>query len=91
VDSAAVARLTESRRAAIGRPEEVIAATGFAPGGVAPFSLPRVAQVFVDRTLLRHHAVWVGGGSPRHLVRLAPVELVRLTRGRVDDVVRPSA
>jgi Cys-tRNA(Pro) deacylase len=91
VDSAAVARLTGARRAAIAKPAEVVAATGFQPGGVAPFPLPRVHGVIVERTLLRHPVVWVGAGSPRHLVRLAPMELVRLARGRVDDVVRPSA
>ena len=91
VDSAAVARLTGARRAGIAKPDEVVAATGFEPGGVAPFPLPRVHEVIVERTLLRHPVVWAGAGSPRHLVRLAPMELVRLARGRIDDVVRPSA
>lgn len=90
-DSAAIARLVGARRAAIARPDEVAALAGFPPGGVAPFPLPLVREVLVERTLLRHDHVWAGAGSPRHLVRVAPTELVRLTRGRVVDVVRPSA
>jgi prolyl-tRNA editing enzyme YbaK/EbsC (Cys-tRNA(Pro) deacylase) len=90
-DSAAVARVTNTRKAAIARPDEVVASTGFTPGGVAPFPLPGVREVLVDRTLLQHTVLWAGAGSSAHLVRIAPPELVRLTRGRVEDVVRPSA
>ena len=65
--------------------------TGFTPGSVAPFPLPEVPLVLLERTLLRHRVVWAGAGSARHLVRLAPTELLRLSRGRVEDIVRPSA
>jgi prolyl-tRNA editing enzyme YbaK/EbsC (Cys-tRNA(Pro) deacylase) len=44
----------------------------------------------VERTLLRHGTVWAGAGSDRHVVAVAPSELVRLTRGRVEDVVLES-
>ena len=71
-------------------PRKVLAATGFRPGGVAPFPLERVAVVLVDRALLRHRTVWAGAGSERHMVALAPSELVRLTRGRVEDLVLES-
>lgn len=91
VDSAAVARLTATQRAAIARPDEVVAATGFVPGAVAPFPLSDIREVLLERTLLRQPVVWVGGGSSRHLVRLAPPELLRLTNGRIEDLVRPSA
>jgi Cys-tRNA(Pro) deacylase len=89
-DTGKVARLVEARRAAVARPEEVVAATGFRPGAVSPFPLERVSVVLVERTLLRHATVWVGAGSDRHMVALSPAELVRLTRGRVEDVVLES-
>ena len=74
----------------VGRPDEVVAATGFRPGAVSPFPLERVSAVLVERTMLRHPTVWAGAGSESHLVSLAPPELVRLTRGRVEDVVLES-
>jgi Cys-tRNA(Pro) deacylase len=89
-DSSKIARLAGARRAAIAKPAEVVDATGFEPGGVAPFPLERVPVVLVERTLVRHPVVWAGAGSDRHMVALAPRELVRLTRGRVEDVVRDS-
>jgi Cys-tRNA(Pro)/Cys-tRNA(Cys) deacylase len=90
IDTGKVARLVGARRAAIAEPDEVVAATGFRPGAVSPFPLERVSAVLVERTMLRHPTVWAGAGSESHLVSLAPPELVRLTRGRVEDVVLES-
>ena len=89
-DSSKVARLAGARRAAIAKPAEVVESTGFEPGGVAPFPLERVPVVLVERTLVRHPILWAGAGSDRHMVALSPRELVRLTRGRLDDLVRDS-
>ncbi len=90
VDTGKVARLVGARRVVVAKPDEVVAATGFRPGAVSPFPLQRVTAVLVERTLLRHRMVWAGAGSDRHLVALAPGELVRLTRGRVEDCVLES-
>jgi prolyl-tRNA editing enzyme YbaK/EbsC (Cys-tRNA(Pro) deacylase) len=87
------ADLEKIRRAAgaatgrVARPEEVREATGFAPGAVAPFPLPGVEKILVDRRLLTQPVVWTGGGSETHLVRLEPAELVRLARAEPMDVV----
>jgi len=75
------------KRARIASAEYVEQVTGFAPGAVAPFPLPRVSRVLVDRLLLRHPMVWVGGGSERHLVAVSPAELMRLARADAVDVV----
>jgi prolyl-tRNA editing enzyme YbaK/EbsC (Cys-tRNA(Pro) deacylase) len=56
---------------------------------VAPFPLPRVATVLLERGLLRKPFVWVGAGSHRHVACLTPTELVRLSRARAVDVVSP--
>jgi prolyl-tRNA editing enzyme YbaK/EbsC (Cys-tRNA(Pro) deacylase) len=75
----------------VASPDEVERMTGFAPGAVAPFALRRVEAVLIDRRLLRHTVVWTGAGSSRHMVGLAPSELVRLTRARPVDIVEESA
>ncbi len=72
------------------RPAEVEQATGFAPGAVAPFA-HGVPRVLLERTLLAQPTVWVGGGSPMHLVQLASVELARLARAEPMDVVEEPA
>lgn len=90
-DPAKVASAAGAAAARVASPPEVVAATGFEPGAVAPFPLPGVRQVLVERTLLSSDVVWVGAGSDRHLAALAPIELVRLTRARAGDLVQESA
>jgi prolyl-tRNA editing enzyme YbaK/EbsC (Cys-tRNA(Pro) deacylase) len=75
-----VRRFLECAGAHVATPQEVLEATGFEPGAVAPFPLPRVHRVLVERTLLAHEIVWVGAGSSRHMAGLEPGELVRLSR-----------
>jgi prolyl-tRNA editing enzyme YbaK/EbsC (Cys-tRNA(Pro) deacylase) len=86
-DTAKVARAAGTDKARIAKADEVEQATGFEPGAVAPFPLPGVETVLIERTLLRHRLVWVGAGSPRHMVGIAPGELARLARARPLDVV----
>jgi prolyl-tRNA editing enzyme YbaK/EbsC (Cys-tRNA(Pro) deacylase) len=71
----------------IARPEEVVHATGFEPGGVAPFPQRAIAQTLIDPSLLRHDVVWIGAGTSSHMAALPPAELQRLTRARTVELV----
>jgi prolyl-tRNA editing enzyme YbaK/EbsC (Cys-tRNA(Pro) deacylase) len=86
-DSAKVARATGCRRAKVAGPDQVRAATGFAPGAVAPFPLPKIDRVFVDRQVLVNERVWIGAGSPRHMATLTSGDLVRLAKAEPMDAV----
>jgi Cys-tRNA(Pro) deacylase len=88
-DTAKIAKALGAKSARVATAEEVETATGFAPGAVAPFPLPNVRAVYLERTLLRHPRVWAGAGSERHLVSLAPAELARLAQAQSMDVVQP--
>ncbi|MGH3023999.1 MAG: aminoacyl-tRNA deacylase, partial [Gaiellaceae bacterium] len=59
--------------------------TGFPAGGVAPFPLPGIETVLIDRSLLAYEVVWIGAGSGRHMAAVAPSDLVRLARARPID------
>ena len=85
-DETKVAAAVGAKAARVARPEEVVGATGFEPGGVAPFPAPGVAQVVLARELLAHNRVWVGAGSERHMAGLAPLDLARLTAARAADL-----
>lgn len=85
-DENKVAAAAGARYARVARPDEVQAATGFEPGGVAPFPAPGVSQVLMSEELLAHDLVWVGAGSERHMAGLSPVDLARLTRARPADL-----
>jgi prolyl-tRNA editing enzyme YbaK/EbsC (Cys-tRNA(Pro) deacylase) len=86
-DSVKIASALGCEAATVAGADQVEAATGFAPGAVAPFPLPRVQNVLIERTLLAHDIVWIGAGSKRHMAGLSPTELVRLARARPIDAV----
>jgi prolyl-tRNA editing enzyme YbaK/EbsC (Cys-tRNA(Pro) deacylase) len=86
-DARKVANALGCAAARVAGTDQVEAATGFAPGAVAPFPLPRVESVLIERTLLAHDVVWIGAGSERHMAGLSPTELVRLARARPMDAV----
>ena len=85
-DAAKVAAAAGAGYARTAKPEEVVAATGFEPGGVAPFPAPGVTRILLDRELLKQDLVWIGAGSDRHMAGLAPLDLARLTQAEPADL-----
>ena len=90
-DRAKVAQAAGAASARVANREEVEETTGVEPGAVAPFPLRGTPLVVIDRSLLVHDYLWVGGGSTKHMVRLRPQELLRLTRAREIDAVSAHA
>ena len=85
-DENKVAAAAGARNARVARPDEVLAATGFEPGGVAPFPASGISRVVMAGELLAHDRVWIGAGSERHMAGLSPVDLARLTNARTADL-----
>lgn len=65
--------------------ETVRAVTGFAIGGVAPLGHLTPSPTFLDPRLLDFAEVWAAAGTPRHMFRCAPQDLVRATGATVSD------
>ncbi|HWB22781.1 MAG TPA: YbaK/EbsC family protein [Gaiellaceae bacterium] len=80
---AAAAGVTAVR---IASADEVLAATGFEPGSVAPFPQRAIWRAFIERTVLQHKKVWIGAGSSMHMAVLAPSDLQRLARANAADL-----
>jgi prolyl-tRNA editing enzyme YbaK/EbsC (Cys-tRNA(Pro) deacylase) len=77
-DPLKVAAAAGAGYARIARPDEVVSATGFEPGAVAPFPALNVRRVLLERELLLQETVWIGAGSTRHMAGLTPMDLIRL-------------
>jgi prolyl-tRNA editing enzyme YbaK/EbsC (Cys-tRNA(Pro) deacylase) len=60
--------------------------TGYAIGGVPPVGHTSAPIVLIDEDLQQFAFVWAAGGTPNSVFRIAPVELVRLTEGKIADV-----
>lgn len=65
--------------------EVVRAVTGFAIGGVAPLGHLTPCPTFADPRLLDFAEVWAAAGTPRHMFRAAPQDLVRATGAIIAD------
>jgi Cys-tRNA(Pro) deacylase len=89
-DERAVGAATGAADVRIAQPDEVLHATGFAPGAVAPFPQRAIARTLIDRSLLAREIVWVGAGTSAHMAALQPAELQRLTRAEPVDLTRRS-
>ena len=85
-DAAKVAAAAGAGYARTAKPDEVVAATGFEPGGVAPFPAPGVSKILIHRDLLKEEFVWIGAGSDRHMAGIAPLDLGRLTQAEPADL-----
>ena len=88
-DERAVAEAVSAREVRVARADEVRQATGFEPGGVAPFPHLGVAQSVIDESLLAHQFVWIGAGTPTHLAALDPHDLQRLAGAKPVDLTPP--
>jgi prolyl-tRNA editing enzyme YbaK/EbsC (Cys-tRNA(Pro) deacylase) len=89
-DEAAIAAAVGSQEARIATSAEVLQATGFEPGAVAPFPQRAVKQALMERGLLGHEIVWIGAGSTSHMAGLPPAELQRLAGAAAGDIVARS-
>ena len=86
-DEAKIAAEMEARQVRVARGDEVLDATGFERGAVAPFPRRDVIAALIERTLLQHTEVWIGAGSPSHMATLSPSDLQRLAGARSADLV----
>jgi prolyl-tRNA editing enzyme YbaK/EbsC (Cys-tRNA(Pro) deacylase) len=88
-DEGAIAAAVGAQDARIATADEVMQATGFEPGGVAPFPQRAVSRALMERGLLGHEVVWIGAGSTSHMAGLPPAELQRLAGAAAGDIVVP--
>ena len=87
-DEDAVRALVGAREVRIAEPDEVVHATGFEPGAVAPFPQRAITQALMDTSFFGFDEVWIGAGTSSHMASLRPAELLKLSGARSDDLVR---
>lgn len=72
-------------------PEEVLAVTGHAVGGVCPFGLATPLPVYCDVSLKDFDEVVPAAGSTRSAVRIAPSRMAELVNAEWVDVCNRAA
>jgi prolyl-tRNA editing enzyme YbaK/EbsC (Cys-tRNA(Pro) deacylase) len=69
-------------------PDFVRETAGFVIGGVPPVGHATQPIVLIDADLERFSSVWAAGGTPNAVFRIAPADLIRLSKGQVADLAR---
>src|SRR3954470_7056994 len=77
-DEAAIGEAVSASDVRVARAEEVLHATGFERGAVAPFPRRAVTETLMDTSFFAQEVVWVGAGSESHMASLQPAELLKL-------------
>jgi prolyl-tRNA editing enzyme YbaK/EbsC (Cys-tRNA(Pro) deacylase) len=57
--------------------------TGFVVGGVPPLGHKESVATFIDETLFQYETLWAAAGTPHAVFQLTPLDLQRMTAGRV--------
>jgi len=60
--------------------------TGFAIGGVPPLGHTTALETLIDVDLLQYQEIWAAAGTPNAVFCLSPVDLQRVTGGRVVNI-----
>lgn len=66
--------------------QEAQAITGYLPGGVCPFALPKCVPVYIDESMKRFPVVYAAGGTPNSAVPITFEQLLAVTGGQECDV-----
>ncbi len=82
------ARISEYAGEPIGRADAdfVRTVTGFAIGGVPPLGHLQKMETFLDEDLMQYPTIWAAAGTPNAIFELTPVDLQKMTGGRVVKV-----
>jgi len=76
-------------RARLPEADEVVRHTGFAPGGVCPFLLPRELRVLIDTSMRRFSKVYAAAGNDHSAVPITVDQLLEITAGEEATVCEP--
>jgi Cys-tRNA(Pro) deacylase len=86
IDRNRLAAIAGTARLRAAKPEDVLRATGYPAGGVAPLGLPEDVTVVVDRRTAALDTAFGGGGDEALLLRVRLTDVIRCNNAIVADV-----
>ena len=60
--------------------------TGYAIGGVPPIAHIQQMETYLDEDLMQYDVLWAAAGTPNAVFELTPIDLQKMTAGRVERV-----
>lgn len=80
INSKAIKELAGSK-ASMANAEEVLAVTGFSPGGICPFGLKTKLPIYLDESLKRYEVVYAAAGTANSVLPITFAKLQSVTGG----------
>lgn len=93
VDTGALAALVGvgRKKLKMGTPDEVLATTGYAVGGVSPVGWPQSCDTIADDSLKRFEDIWAAAGAANAVFPARTEDLVRVTGAQWARIVKDPA
>jgi Cys-tRNA(Pro)/Cys-tRNA(Cys) deacylase len=88
LDLKAMARAAAGKKAAMASVLQAERATGYVVGGISPLGQRRAHPTVIDTSAMAQPQILVSAGARGLDAALAPRDLARLTRARVDEIGR---
>ena len=85
VSTKSLARQIGRKRIEPCSPEAAQRHTGYQVGGTSPFGTRRAMPVYVERSVLDLHGIYINGGRRGYLVGIAPLVLIQHLRAQPVD------
>lgn len=86
VDLKAAARASGNKSVEMVPMKELLPTTGYVRGGCSPLGMKKAFPTFIHSSCLRFETVYVSAGIRGLQIRIAPADLIRLTRATVADL-----
>ena len=67
--------------------DQVKSQTGFSIGGVSPVAHLEKIKILIDSSLSRYENVYAAAGHPNSIFKITYKQLVKLTKGKEEDIV----
>jgi prolyl-tRNA editing enzyme YbaK/EbsC (Cys-tRNA(Pro) deacylase) len=67
-------------------PDFVRTVTGFAIGGIPPFSITNPIETYIDEDLMGYDTVWGAAGTPNAIFEFTTTALVTMSKGKLIQI-----
>ena len=82
-----IKKMINKKDVSMANADQVKSQTGFSIGGVSPVAHLEKIKILVDSSLSKYENVYAAAGHPNSIFKITYKQLVKLTKGKEEDIV----
>ena len=82
-----IKKILKKKDVSMASAEQVKNQTGFSIGGVSPVAHLEKIEILIDSSLSKYENVYAAAGHPNSIFKITYKQLVKLTKGKEEDIV----